>query len=761
MVGKLIKKQIAIFIILLSCITCAWGDTGFTVKKIDVEGLHRISLGTFLSYMPIKTGDWFDYSESSKIIDTLYKTGFFNKISLDRRNNTLVVNVVERPTIGAIHISGNKKLKTKQLLTALKQQGFAEGEVFDHAILVGVKQALLQQYYNLGRYNVQIDTKVTEEARNRVAVDINVSEGPVAKIKEIKVIGNHKFTDKQLLKDFSLSVPGFWSFFSSADQYSKEKLDADLEKLRSYYLDRGYLEFKIDSTQVSITPDKEHVYIIIHVTEGPIYTVSGVELSGNLLGKDAQIGKLLQVHKGDVFSRQKIIDTNTAITKFLGNFGYAFANINPQPKLNKVNHTVFINFLVQPGKRVYVRRINFTGNTKTEDNVLRREMRQMEGGLFSLSGVEESKRKLNNLGYLKDIHPELKSIPGQPDQVDLLYHVTEQSSAAASLQLGYSDLDGLIYGASVNERNFMGTGKTVGVQFNNSDYMQTYNIHYSNPYYTQNNISLDVNVYYQHTKPYNIDDSSDYAIDTAGATASYGIPVSEHSRVNLGYGYEYTKIKTYSGSPVEVNNFVNKHGRIFDNVMVNGGWQYSNLDRAIFPRQGFTQQVSGEAGLPIMARDLEYYKVDYTATLYQPASKYFVLVPHAYLGYGNGYDKMGDLPFFENYFAGGIGSVRGYSAQSLGPLDSNGDSIGGNVSAYGTLGLVIPSPMDSLRPTLFVDAGNVYENQMNLGELRYSAGIQVEWYTPFAPLVFSLAAPIHKQSGDNTNLFQFQIGVSF
>ncbi len=761
MKNYIIKKQIGIFILLFSFIARAWGATGFTVKKIDVEGLNRVNLGTFLSYMPIKKGDWFDYSASGKIIDTLYKTGFFNKVNLYRRDNTLVVIVSERPTIGAIHISGNKKIKTKQLLDALKQQGFSEGEVFNRAILVGARQALLEQYYNLGRYNARVDTKVTAASRNRVIVDINISEGPVAKIKEIKIIGNHKFTDKQLLKDFSLTTSGFFTIFTSADQYSKEKLDADLEKLRSYYLDRGYLEFKIDSTQVSITPDKQHVYIIIHVTEGPVYTVSGVGLAGNLLGKGPQIEKLILIHQGDIFSRQKVIDTNTAITKFLGDFGYAFVEINPEPKLNRANHTVFVNFVVQPGKRVYVNRVTFSGNTKTADTVLRREMRQPESGLFSLSGIEESKRRLNNLGYLKDVHSELNPVSGQPDKVDLQYDVTEQSAAAASLNFGYSDLDKFIYGASVNNRNFLGSGKTVGVQFNRSHYTEAYSVNYFNPYFTKSGISLDTNIYYQKTKLYNLSSVSDYATDNAGVNFTYGIPVSEHSRINLGYGYEHDRIKTDSSAPTEIKNFIAKHGNIFDNVTVNTGWQYSNLDRAIFPTKGFVQEIGGEAGVPVLQRNLEYYKVSYTATGYQPLTKYFVLNAHGFLGYGNGYGKMSDLPFFENYFAGGIGSVRGYSAQSLGPLDSNGNAIGGNVSIYGSLGLIIPSPVDSVRPTLFVDAGNVYNKQLNFGQLRYSAGIQVEWYTPLAPLVFSLAAPLHKQSGDDTEPFQFQIGLSF
>ncbi|MCK4608018.1 MAG: outer membrane protein assembly factor BamA, partial [Gammaproteobacteria bacterium] len=736
-----IKRHLFVLIVLIAFAAQALAASGFTVNKVEAQGLHRVSLGTFLSYMPLKSGDWFSYSDSTKIINTLYKTGFFSDVSLYRKNNNLLVKVVERPTIGALNISGNKKIKTKDLKAALKDQGIAVGEVFDHSVLEEVRQALLQQYYNLGHYNVEVSTNETKEPRNRVAVNITISEGPIAKIKEIKVIGNHKFSDKELLKDFSLSSPSLLTWITNADQYSKEKLDGDLEKLRSYYMDRGYLEFKIDSTQVSITPDKQHVYIVVHVVEGPIYHVSGVKLTGNLLDKRKEIEKLVQVHKGEVFSRKKVIDTSSTINKYLGNFGYAFANISPHPKIDKQHHLVFVDFKVKPGKRIYLRRINFSGNTKTEDKVLRRELRQDEGGLFDLSSINESKRRLSNLGYLKDVHPQLKPVPGQPNQVDLQYDVKEMSSASASVQLGYSDLDGLIYGASVSDRNFLGTGKTLGVQFDNSDYDDMYSIHYLNPYYTKNNISLDTSIFYEQTKPYDIDDVSDYAMDTSGIDVNYGIPVSELNRINIGYGYEHTEIRTYSGSPDEVNDFVNKYGRIFDNVKLNAGWQYSNLDRAIFPRKGFTQSIDGELGLPIMKRSLEYYKLDYDATFYQPMSKYFVLDLHGYLGYGNGYGKMHELPFFENYFAGGIGSVRGYDADSLGPLDSNGDSIGGNVSVYGSVGLVIPSPTDSIRPTIFVDAGNVYDKSLgypvDASQLRYAVGLQIEWYTPFAPLVFS------------------------
>ncbi len=754
-------KRLIFFVVLLYCFTSTWAASSFIVKKIHVEGLQRVSLGTFLSYMPIKKGDRLDYSETSKIIETLYKTGFFSNISLFRKNSELIVKVVENPTIGMLHISGNKKIKTNKLLDALRQQGFAEGEVFDRSVLVGVKQALLQEYYNLGHYNARVDTKITSLPRNRVSVNINIFERPVAKIKEIKIIGNHEFSDHQLLKEFTLSTPNLWSFFTHAGQYSKEKLDADLEKLRSFYLDRGYLQFKIDSTQVSITPDKQHVYIIIHVIEGPVYTVSSIKLSGNLLGKDAQVQKLIDIHRGDVFSRKKVVDIDTRITEFLGDFGYAFANVNPQPKVDHTKHQVLINFIVDPKQRVYVRRISFVGNTKTADYVLRREMRQMEGALYSLSDVEESKRNLANLGYLQNIEPQLKPVSSHPDQVDLQTHLKETSSAAASLQFGYSDMDGFIYGASVNERNFMGTGKGVGVQFNNSQYNNVYSFHYYDPYYTKNHVSFGLDLYYQNTNPRKLKYVSDYATDVFGGSATYGIPISEYSRLNFGYGFEHTRLRASMSSAKEIRDFIRQYGKNFDDIKISGGWQYSSLDRFPFPTKGFRQSLGLEGGLPILKHKLEYYKASYDATWYRSITKRFIVDVHGYLGYGDGYGIMKQLPFFENYFAGGIGSVRGFSANTLGPRDSSGNAIGGNVSVYGSLGLIVPSPTPSVRPSLFLDAGNVYNRRLSLSDLRYSTGVQIEWYTPIAPLIFSLAFPIREKPGDETEPFQFQIGVSF
>lgn len=771
---SLAKKIGLISLLLLAYVACAWGST-FTINKVRVIGLQRISVGTVLSYMPVQAGDKFDTSESTDVIKALYKTGFFSDVDLYRRGNDLIVKVIERPTISSLTISGNKKIKTKDLNTALKSSGIDSGRVFNNSTLSQIKQALLAQYYNLGHYNVQVTTSVIPVARNRVAVDIIIAEGPVAKIRSINIVGNQAFTDEELKHNFTLSRPTIFTIFNNNDLYSKQKLDADLENLRSFYLNRGYLEFKIDSSQVSITPDKQNVYIIIHITEGPVYKVSSVRLSGNLLGKKAELQKLIGIESGDVFSRQTVMQTVDSIKTFYGDYGYAFPNIDPKVSMDRAHHLVALNFVVQPSRRIYVRRINFFGNTKTADYVMRREMRQAEGGQFALSHIQESTRRLYNLGYLKDIQSNLEPVSGHPDQVDLDYKVKEASSATASAQVGYSDSDGFIYGGSVNEYNFMGTGKSVGVSINNSEYSQVYSASYYNPYFTTNNIGFGVNAFAQRMKPSDDVNMSSYSENNLGGTGTFYIPMSEHSNLSFGAGYEHPELKLYSDSAQEYKNFVQAHGTQYDLVELKSAWTYSNLDRMVFPTDGFKQSLGGELSVPVFSRSLGFYKLHYEANWYYPlVGKYLVLDTHLYLGYGGGYGRLNQLPFFENYYAGGLGTVRGYQSYSLGPHDLKGNATGGNVSTNGSIGLIFPNPFgQTVRTTAFFDAGNIYAtrgvdtrvpgnfNGIRPDQLRYSFGVQVEWRTPFAPLVFSLAEPLRLRPSDQKEMFQFQLGASF
>lgn len=735
----------------------------FVVQKIQVQGLQRITLGTFLNYMPIKEGDTFDTSQSSQVIRVLYKTGFFSNVALYRQNNTLVVAVTERSVISSIDISGNKEIPSKDLLDGLKQTGFAQGQVFDQSQLKGIKQALLDQYYNLGHYNVQVDTSVTQEGKGGVAIKIDVNEGPVAKIKLIRIIGNDAFSDKDLLKGFSLSTPNLWSFFTKADQYSKDKLNADLETLRSYYMDRGYLEFKVASAQVSITPDKKQVYITVRVIEGPIYKFSGVKLSGDLLGKDTQIQNLVSIKSGDVFSRQRLIDTVNRITVFLGDYGYAYPNIKPIPQVDQQKHMVFVEFNVNPGQRMYVRRVDYTGNTKTQDEVLRREMRQFEGAQYVLSSIKESERRLNNLGYVSDVKSDLKPVPDHPDQIDIEYQLKEQSSATASVSAGYSDADGFIASASVSDQNFFGTGNHVGVSASISQYSSIVSLNYMNPYFTYNGVSAETSVYAQMVDPSHFD-VSNYATQVFGIMEHFGIPLTAHTRFRAGFGFEHTKVRMGSSDVgQEEQDYINEFGDTYDTFKLDGTWIYSNLDRAIFPSRGFSTSLGAELGLPIFSDSLKYYKLTYNAVYYQPLLKYFILYPRVFAGYANGYGEYaGNYPFFENFFAGGLGSVRGYDDYSLGPQDSAGNSLGGNIALNGSVNLSFPNPWPNLlRTSVFMDAGSVFEDKVSWQDIKYTVGFQMEVRYPL-PMVASFGFPVinYHSDEDHRQIFQFTIGFS-
>lgn len=744
------------------CITPAYADdvNSFTVNKINVEGLQRISRDTVISYLPIKLGSTIDSTKTAEIIRSLYKTGFFNNVNLIQQGNVLIIKVAERPIISSLNISGNKQITKKQLQDALKNSGFKEGQPYDDAIIYSLKEALAQQYATMGYRDTSIDVKVQNLARNRVNVDIKVTEGVVAKVREIKIFGNKSFSSSKLLKNFSLSTGSIFSFLTDSDKYSRDKLSRDLEALQAFYLDNGYLQFKVDATKVSVTPDKKNVYISLYLNEGPMYKISGWGIKGNTLNKDWQIRKLITIRKGDVFSRQNIINITNLIGKFLGNYGYAMPNVQGEPQIDEVNHTIFINFNVNPGKRIYVRRIDFSGNTKTHETVLRRELRQQEGALYSAANLEESKRRLNNLGYVQDVEEKMEPVSDSPDQVDITYNLKETSSVMASAQVGYGDTDGFIYGASLNDQNFFGTGKGVGVQFNHNKYAYGYSMTYFDPYFTQNNVSLNVSLYNQRTDPAALNLSS-YTTTSYGALATFGIPITEYNRVNLGYGFEHITVNTNSNSSIQAQDFIQQYGNNFSTAKLNAGWSYTKLDRAIFPTEGLASNLSLEIDIPIGKNKLQYYKGNYDVVYYQPIIKSFVLRAGAGLGYGQGYGGMKNLPFFKNYFAGGIGSVRGYEGNSLGPLDNLGNPTGGNVLTDASLGLIFPNPLgETVRSSLFVDTGNVYYNQLVIKDMRTSFGMQVEWRSPMGVITVAIATPITKHTSDRLRAFAFNMGAS-
>ena len=759
---RLLKRLIITIIILLVSVTTTWAAAGFIIRRIQIEGLHRVSEGTVLTYLPIKSGQRLTNTETPNIIKALYNTGFFNNVSLYRDNNDLIIKVIERSTIGTISFAGNKKIATKKLTTALTQEGIQSGLVFNHSSLANLRYALLQQYYNLGRYDAKVTTSVFKEARNRVGIKINIYEGQVAKIRQIQVIGNRTFSNRTLINQFKLSTPNLFSFITHNDQYSREKLDGDLERLRSFYMDRGYIRFEINSTQVSITPDKSSIFITIHITEGAVYHLTGFKLAGKLLGKEPQLLKMIQLHKGDVFSRKKVVDIQTHISNYFANRGYAFATVDAIPTIDDKTKQVFITFEVNPQKIVYINRITFSGNVKTADYVLRREMRLAEGSPYSRTKIQESKRRLNMLGYITDVQVNSEPVPGTNNQVNLNYKVKDRSSATANLMAGYSDFFCFLFGANIDEKNYLGTGKEVGLGFQRSQYSQTYSFDYFNPYYTINGISRGFSIYYQKYTPGQVN-LTPYTTDIYGTSLTYGIPITEKSSIDVGAGYEHTRIGVDSDSGQTVTNFINERGNRFNATKLMTSYNYVSYDRGIFPTNGFMQTLSGEIGVPVFNKHLDYYKLTYLGSAYLSLGKGFIFNPHTNLGYGNGYSTLNNLPFFYNYYAGGIGTVRGYEGNTLGPKDpQNGDSMGGNVLTTGSLELIVPNGISQvLRTSIFLDAGNVYQNHIELQNLRYAAGVDIQWLIPLlgAPLEFSFGKALNAKSGDDTQFFQFSIAT--
>jgi len=750
-------------IVLLSLLLCgsARAFEAFEVSDIRVEGLERISPGTVFNYLPIKVGDTVDTDDTVNAVKALFKTGFFSDVRMERDGTVLVVYVKERAAISSIKITGNKDLETDKLLEGLKDIGLAEGRVFDRSLLDKVEQELRRQYFSRGKYAVKIETTITPLERNRVGILIDISEGEAARIKQINIVGNHTFTDKELRKGFTLDTPSFLSFITKNDQYSKQKLSADLEILRSYYLDRGYLNFNILSTQVSITPDKKDIYITINITEGNQFRIKEVTLSGELVLKPEELFPLVKINPDDVFSRKRVTEAVDRISAKLGDQGYAFANVNTVPDVNESERLVNLAFIVDPGKRVYVRRVNVKGNITTRDEVLRREMRQMEAGWFSAEKVERSRTRLQRLGFFEDVNVETPAVPGTTDQVDVNYSVTETSSGNITAGAGYSQTSGILFNASISQDNFLGSGKRVSFAFNNSKVTTIYNFYYTDPYYTINGISRGFGLFYKKTDADQANISS-YTTDTYGANVNYGIPINEFDTIRVSPEFENLKLKETSESPNEVIDFIDRHGNDYNTVKLTGSWAHDTRNKALFADDGGLQSLSVETAVP--GSGLQYYKLGYDQRRYVPLTKDLTLSMHAQLGYGDGYGDYDNLPFFENYFAGGVRSVRGFEDNTLGPKDSKGNPIGGSVQVVGGAEILFPIPFvegtKSFRLGTFFDIGNVYSDVSNFDatELRYSVGVSSLWISPLGPLAISLGFPLNAKSGDNVQNFQFTVG---
>ncbi len=764
-------RYLAFLLLLWSTILAAAGDD-FVIRDIRVEGLQRISAGTVFNYLPVKIGDTIDANATPRIIRALYKTGFFKDVHLKREGDVLVVSVTERPAVAKITISGNKDIGTDDLMQALKDIGLAEGRTFNRSVLDRIEQELERQYFSRGKYGVKITSTVSPLERNRVSIEIKIVEGAPARIKQIHIIGNKAFSEEDLLDQFQLGTPGWFSWFSSRDKYSKEKLSGDLERLRSFYLDRGYIDFNIESTQVSITPDKKDIYITIVISEGDVYTIKDIQLAGKLVLEPKSFFPLIHLSRGEIFSRKRVTESADRVNKLLGEHGYAFANVNAIPEIDKEKREVTVTFFVDPGKRVYVRRINMAGNTKTRDVVLRREMRQMESAWFSTKDLRKSRERLERLGYFDEVNVKTRPVPGSPDEIDIDINVKEKPSGVLTAGIGYSQSQGLILNTNITQNNFFGTGKRVSFGFDNSSSNTLYRLGYHNPYYTIDGISRGFEFSYRKT---NFDKlaTADYATDTGIAAVNFGWPVTDIDRFSFGLNYRYTNFKP--GTSVAAQEFADENGNRFNDFLVRLGWSRDSRNRALFPTRGGYQNLSLEASIPWS--DLDFYKVRYRHYRYLPLTRDLTFKLGLDLGYGEGYGDTDSLPFFENYFAGGPRSVRGFKANSLGPTESAGNSntIGGNLKVGGNLELIFPPPMDDFKKTMrvsaFFDIGNVfavgnsknsYGNQgFDAGNLRYSVGLSATWISPVGALTLSYAEPLNDEEFDDIEKFQFSLGTTF
>jgi outer membrane protein insertion porin family len=759
----------------------------FKVSDIRIEGLQRVSAGTVFSALPISVGDSVDQLSIRDASRSVFSTGFFTDIAIAQENEVLVIMLTERPAISEINLEGNKAIQSEQLLEALSDNGLSEGQIFRQSILDGMAQELQRQYVSQGRYGAVVISNVKELPRNRVAINIEIDEGTVAKIRHINIIGNNSFSEKELREGFEQNETGFWSWLSSNDKYSREKLTGDIEALETWYLDRGYLAFEIKNTQVSVSPDKESVYITITIDEGETFTISDVELSGELKLSESVIRSMILMRKGMRFSQALMTTSTELITRRLGNEGYTFAKVEGYPELNKEDNTAKVTFILMPGMRAYVRRIEFRGNTKTQDDVLRREMRQMEGSSASNALIDLSKVRLERLGYFKGVEVETIPVAGVNDQIDVVYTVEEQPSGSVGASIGYAQGYGMVIGANLSENNFLGTGKKVTVAINRSTYQDSLNLSFTEPYFTVDGVSVGYSIFARETDYDQINVSS-FSTNSKGANVNWGYPLSETDRIGFGFGYESLDIQSGYYSSRTVREFINPDNE-FDVFNVNLSWSRSTLNRGMFATRGTSQRLALNLTLP--GSDMEYYKATYKGQYLRGLTRSLTLKLRTDLGLGESYGDTTQLPFFKNFYGGGFGSVRGFERNSLGPQDrpcilqeDNSclapenympDPIGGNVQIEFGAEIIFPMPFikdkRSVQSAFFVDVGNIFStkcgNQLencfkpDFGELRYSVGVGATWLSAMGPLTFSYAKPLNTSADDELEMFQFSLGNQF
>jgi len=754
---------------------------GFVISDVRVEGLQRISAGSVFGAINFNVGDDIDDADVRVIMRSLFRTENFNDVQVARDGNVLVIIVQERPTVDTIEFEGNKAIKSEALLEGLADAGLAEGEIFKKVTLDQMSTELERQYVLQGRYDAGISTEVEELPRNRVSIMVNVDEGNVSGIQHINIVGNTVFDDETLRESFELKLPSLLSFYTKDAQYSREKLKGDLESLESYYLDRGYLKFQVESTQVAIAPNMEDVYITINVAEGKQFSVSKVEISGELkdIGEDA-IRRLILSREGQIFSRELMTVSEERIEKALGNAGYTFSSATGSPALSEDGESVVVKFFVDAGNRAYVRRISFRGNTLTQDAVLRREMRQMEGGWASNAYVEASKVRLERLGFFKEVTVETPAVAGVEDQIDVNYSVEEQPSGSISATLGYAQDFGAILGLSYQESNVLGSGNSFNLSANRSSYQTSYSVSFFDPYYTVDAVSRGYSVFYRSTS-YDERNIARFSTDSLGASINFGYPINEVSRLNFSIGVENTDIKEGIFPAQEISRFLNAEGNQFSLMTISAGYAMSALNRGLLPTGGKSQNLSFEMTIP--GSELEFFRINYSGQIFFPLSRAFTLRLRTDLGYGGTFGGTETFPFYKNFYAGGMGSVRGYETNTLGPRTTRSpndqygdpDPMGGNLLVEASAEIIFPLPFvkdqRQMKSVFFVDAGNVFNTNCpeiatyclgpDDGELRYSAGFAVTWITGFAPISFALSYPFNRKDGDEGESFQFELGRTF
>ncbi|MGC8506893.1 MAG: outer membrane protein assembly factor BamA [Thiomonas sp.] len=734
----------------------------FTIKDIRVDGLQRTEPGTVFSYLPFRVGQTYTPESGAAAIRALFATGLFKNVRIETDNDVVTIIVEERPTIAGVEFSGTKEFDKKALTTALAAVGLAEARPYDQALIDQAVQELKQQYLAKGFYDTEVNVTTTPLPRNRVNVLFTVVEGQIAKIRAIRVVGNKVYSEGTLLGLFSLSTPGWLSWYTKDDQYSKAKLNTDLETLRSYYQDRGYLDFRIESTQVALSPDKDGIYITVNIHEGPKYTVSSYQLAGNYLGQDDEFRALVKLKPGETYSAQALNDSVKAITNQFGVYGYAFARVEAKPVIDQATDQVAFTITAEPGKRIYVRHIDIAGNTRTRDEVIRREFRQYEDSWYDTDRIKLSRDRVDRLGYFKSVTLQPREVPGTNDQVDLDMNVEEKPTGSLSLGVGFSSADKLSFNAGISQDNIFGSGNNLAVDFNTSSYYRTLSVSSTNPYFTEDGISRTVNAYYRTIQPYT-SQGNNYKIVTPGFNLQFGIPFTEVDRVFFGAGFERYTLDLSPGAPASYIAYVNQFGKTSSGVPLTIGWQRDSRNSALVPTDGRYQRLSFEIS-PFST--LRYDRITYQYQQYQPITRNTNLAFNGLVGYAHGLNGQ-PLPIFKNLYAGGIGTVRGFQQSSLGPQDAQGNALGGGKMLIADFEYQFPFPGTgadrSLRMSVFNDNGYVWgENQkVSLSDMRSSIGIGVSWISPIGPLKFSIAKPIRDKTTDKLQSFQFTVGAGF